>query len=150
MIITFIGHAFLTAKGEIMEKVRGQMRANITDELITCYLGGYGDFDEICASVCRELKNECLLELVYVTPYISLSEQAKIKELQEAGLYDKTIYPSLENVPKRFAISRRNKWMLENADLVIAYVDHSYGGAYKSLLSSKRKVKKLINIADLI
>jgi len=128
--------------------VKEQIRKSIIDVTrITCYLGGYGDFDKICARACRELKQEYDgLELVYVTPYISLSGQAKIREMQSCGLCDASIYPPIENVPLRFAISKRNEWMMTNADIVIAYISHNYGGAYKSLQVAKRKKKKIINV----
>ena len=37
--------------------------------------------------------------------------------------------------------------MVEQADLVIAYVKYSWGGAAKTLEYSKRKKKRIINIA---
>jgi hypothetical protein len=40
--------------------------------------------------------------------------------------------------------------MIENANLVIAYVKNNYGGAYKTLNTAKRKKKKVINICDLL
>lgn len=88
MTITFAGHSFISSNNKVKEMVKEQIRNNITDvKLVTCYLGGYGDFDEICARACRELKQEYDdIEVVYVTPYISLSEQAKIKEMQSYGL----------------------------------------------------------------
>ena len=144
MIIAFAGHSFISSRHEVKEMVKEQIRNNIIDvKLVTCYLGGYGDFDEICARACRELKQEYDdIEVVYVTPYISLSEQAKIKEMQSYGLCDTSIYPPIENVPLRFAISKKNEWMMTNADLIIAYVNRSYGGAYKSLQVAKRKKRK--------
>lgn len=155
MTISFAGHASIPSKVTVKEVVKEKIRNNITDgEVITCYLGGYGDFDEICACACRELKKEykdrANVELVYVTPYFSLSEQSKIKEMQSLGLYDSSIYPPIESTPPRFAISKRNEWMITNADLVIAYVNHNHGGAYKSLQVAKRKQKKTINICDFI
>ena len=39
------------------------------------------------------------------------------------------MYPLLENVIPRFAISKRNEWMIDKADLIIAFVNHEYGGA---------------------
>ena len=152
MIIAFAGHSFISPKNKIKEMVKEQLRNNIIDvKFITCYLGGYGDFDEICARACRELKQEYdNIELVYVTPFISLSEQEKIKKMQSCALCDTSIYPPIENVPLKFAISRRNEWMMTNADLIIAYVNRSYGGAYKSLHEAKRKKKKIINIYDLL
>ena len=151
MIITFVGHSFIPSSSTIKEMVKEQIRNNIADaKTVTCYLGGYGNFDEICACACRELKREYAdIEIVYVTPYISLSEQAKIKEMQNYGLCDTSIYPPIEKVPPRFAISKRNEWMISNADLIIAYVNHSYGGAYKSLQTAKRRKKKIINICEI-
>lgn len=144
MTITFAGHSFVSSSSKVKEMVKEQIRNNITDaKSVTCYLGGYGDFDEICARACRELKQEYAgIEIIYVTPYINLSEQAKIKEMQNCSLCDTSIYPPIENVPPRFAISKRNEWMIKNADLIIVYVNHAYGGAYKSLQVAKRRKKE--------
>ena len=152
MIITFAGHAFISSNNRVKEIVKEQIRNHVdASGNITCYLGGYGNFDEICACACRELKQEHYdIQVVYVSPYLSLQEQAKIKEMQRSGLYDASIYPPIEKTPPRFAISKRNEWMMTNADLIIAYVNHSYGGAYKSLQVAKRKNKKIINICDLL
>ena len=152
MTITFAGHSLITSIDYIKKMVKEQIRNIIIDsEMVICYLGGYGDFDNICALACKELKREYSgIEVVYIAPYISLSEQAKIKEMQSCGLCDSSIYPPIENVPPRFAISKRNEWMIENADLIIAYVDHNFGGAYKSLQVAKRKKKKIINLYDIL
>ena len=152
MIITFIGHSFVSSQKRIEKIVKEQIRNNITNvESITCYLGGYGDFDRICAHACRELKQEySAIEIVYVTPYITLSEQNKIQEMLNYGLYDASIYPPIENVPPKFAILKRNEWMMTNADLIIAYIKHDYGGAYKSLQVAKRRKKNIINICDFL
>ena len=79
MIISFIGHSFVPSNGRIKEIVKEEIRKYaycVKD--VTCYLGGYGDFDEICACACRELKKEREgVELFYVTPYIDLSWQQK-------------------------------------------------------------------------
>ena len=152
MIIAFAGHSFISSSNRVKEVVKEQIMDSIIEVAnVTCYLGGYGDFDGICANACRELKQEYhRIELVYVTPYISLSEQAKIAEMQRCGLCDTSIYPPIENVPLRFAISKRNEWMMTNADLIIAYISRNYGGAYKSLQVAKRKNKKIINVYELL
>ncbi len=152
MIIAFTGHSFVFSYNETKERVKEQILKNIVEcEHVICYHGGHGNFDDICAIACKELKQENFkIELVYVTPYISLSEQAKIKELQALGLCDTSIYPPIENVPPKFAISKRNEWMMTNADLVIAYVNRNYGGAYNSLQIAKRRNKKIINICDFV
>ena len=149
MIISFAGHSSISWKSKVKDLVKKQIENNITsEEHIICYLGGYGDFDEICAIACSELKNKYnnTFELIYVTPYITLSEKAKIKEMEKCGFCDATVYPPLENVPLRVAISKRNEWMMKNADVVIAYVNRNHGGAFKALQVAKQNEKKVINV----
>ena len=152
MKISFAGHSKIPSSGEIKKLVKELIRNHIENEKqITCYLGGYGDFDAICACVCRELKTEYVnMELVYVMPYIHISEQVKVKEMIDLGFYDRSVYPPVENTPPKFAILKRNEWMMVNADIIIAYVQHRYGGVYKSLQVANRKKKKVINIYDLL
>jgi uncharacterized phage-like protein YoqJ len=150
MIITFLGHEHISMNDRIKETVKAQIRSLLTGKPITCYLGGYGDFDDICARACKELKQKYDIETVYVAPYVTLSEQEKIKEMQRCGLCDTSIYPPIENTPPKFAISKRNEWMVTHADVIIAYVNRSYGGAYQSLQTAKRRKKKIINICELL
>lgn len=46
----------------------------------------------------------------------------------------------------RFAISWRNKWMLEKADYVITYVTHTVGGSAKFKEMAIKKNKRVIEI----
>lgn len=152
MIITFAGHSTVFSCEQVKEAVKEQIKNNISsNEKTVFYLGGYGEFDSICACACRELKKEySCMEVVYITPYISLSEQKKIKQMQDEGLCDTSLYPPLENVPPKFAILKRNEWMIEKADFVISYIEHNYGGAYNTFKTAVRKNKKMINIFDLL
>lgn len=149
MIITFLGHSSLTNCDELSEQVKKVIMENTkNDEKIVFYCGGYGDFDHLCAKVCRSVKEKQRnVEVIFVTPYITESQQKKLKYLETANLYDAIVYPPLEKVPLRFAISRRNEWMINQADLIIAYVKYSYGGAYKALQYANKKKKHIINLA---
>lgn len=151
MIITFVGHSLIPSGDQVKEAVKNNLRANIPpSEKLTCYVGGYGDFDRLCAIACRELKAEGInMEVLYVTPYLDSYARDKIAEMRSFGLCDGSVYPPIENTPARFAISARNKWMVSGSDLIIAYVKCSYGGAYSSLCVAKRRKKRIINIADL-
>lgn len=60
--------------------------------------------------------------------------------------YDDTTYPPLEGVPLKFAISKRNEWMVDQADVVVAYVQHSWGGAAATLRYAESKHKRIIRI----
>ena len=149
MKITFVGHRLLFGCDRLFEKVKDIILENTTsDRWTTFYCGGYGDFDDLCARACRAIKElRPHAELLFVTPYITETQQKKIQYLLDCSLYDSSVYPPLENVPPRFAINKRNEWMINQADLIIAYVDHTFGGAYKTLEYAKRKKKRIINLA---
>lgn len=115
---------------------------------ITFYCGGYGYFDNLCASICKELQSEKgRIKIAFITPYITIEYQSKIQGLLNSGMYDCVIYPPIEKVPLKFAISKRNEWMISQSDLVVAFVKRTYGGAYKSLQFANRKKKNVINFA---
>ena len=63
--------------------------------------------------------------------------------------YDSTVYPPLETVPRRFAISHRNRWMVEASDVVVAYVLHDWGGAATTLRYAKQKDRRIILYSEL-
>ena len=151
MIISFIGHGYVSDCLDTKQKLKSILTELLSDcPEVSFYCGGYGDFDNLCASVCRELKAEgARLEIAYVTPYLTISHQRRMEEMKKQGLYDSVIYPPIEDVPLRFAISRRNEWMMDRADIVIAYVRRNFGGAYRALLRAKRRNKRIINICDI-
>lgn len=142
MIITFCGHSKLSDHDTIQTQLTQELRILLDQGNHKFYLGGYGDFDLLAAKVLHELKSEYPeIESILILPYLD----RKV----DASLYDSTIYPPLENVPKRFAISRRNKWMIEKADILIACVDHDWGGAAKTLEYAVKKGLQIINLGGL-
>ena len=148
MTITFCGHSnFLfdnTVKEKLRELLLQEIRKNPTCKF---YLGGYGDFDSLCLNILKEIKADFpTIELLFITPYLN----DNYSKLETAKLYyDGIIYPPLENVPRRFCISKRNEWMVNEADLVIAFVKYSWGGAAKTLEYAKRKNVEFFNLAEL-
>ena len=141
MIITFCGHSKLYNTDIIKDRLTRELRSLSAQGTHTFYLGGYGDFDLLAANVLHELKPEYPeLESILILPYPDRQV--------DVSLYDGTIYPPLENVPKRFAISHRNRWMVDQADMVIAYVDHDWGGAEKTLAMAQKKKLPIINLAE--
>ena len=140
MIITFFGHSNCLFNDDIKK----QLKNILLDEIIknpTCkfYLGGYGDFDGLCLRTLKDLKNDFPdIELIFFTPYIDKN----YSKLEFATYhYDDVIFPPIESVPRKFAISKRNEWMVDSANLVIAYVKYSWGGAAKTLEYAKRRKK---------
>ena len=146
MIITFCGHSNCLFSDEEKEKLKQllikEIRKNPTCKF---YLGGYGDFDSLCLRTLRELKKIFQdIELIFITPYLDKT-YSKLEFAK--NYYDDIIFPPIESVPRKFAILKRNEWMVDSADLVIAFVKYSWGGAAKTLEYAKRKKKQIINLA---
>lgn len=138
MKITFCGHKDVHDRVAVERWLYDVCRELILQGADEFYLGGYGGFDHLSAAVLRELKKTySQIRLMLVLPYLNSS-------MPTEG-YDETVYPPLESVPKRFAISRRNEWMVRECDMIVAYVTHGWGGAAKTLEYARRKKKRIIS-----
>ncbi len=139
MIVTFCGHSRVENKETVREQLTQILCTFPADIPIQFYLGGYGEFDELAASVLYSLKNDRpYFETFLILPYPDRKTDTRF--------YDSTIYPPLENVPKRYAISKRNMWMIDMADYLIAYVVYPWGGAAKTMAYAERKNRKIISL----
>lgn len=137
MIVAFCGHRDVSRPDTVRGWLTDCVEALIQEGATKFYLGGYGHFDRMAASVVWAMKNKYpTICSVLVIPYLNRAA--------DVSHYDYTTYPPLENVPKRFAISRRNQWMVQEADVVVAYVCHSWGGAAATLEYARKKKKRLI------
>jgi uncharacterized phage-like protein YoqJ len=148
--ITFCGHKNISDRQLILNKLVKTLESYFKEQSpLTFYCGGYGDFDSLASQAIDILKKqytEVKAEKILVTPYITSAYQERISDMK--NFYDEVVYPPLENVPLKFAISRRNEWMVENSDIVIAYVKYSWGGSAKTLVYAQRKHKQIIHISD--
>ena len=114
MNVTFCGHSQITKEDKIASWLRTVTQNLIEQGATTLFLGGYGEFDSLAASILREQKKKYpQIELVLVLAYLNTG--------RNTSGYDSTVYPPLETVPRRFAISHRNRWMVEVSDVVVAY-----------------------------
>ena len=141
MTVTFCGHSDVADAAAVQVWL---------DETITqlCHrgarrflLGGYGHFDRMAAAAVWQAKTSFPeISSVLVLPYIN--------KKADMTFYDYSLYPSLESVPKRYAILKRNQSMVDEADIVVAYVLHDWGGAVKTLDYAMRKGKTVIRFGD--
>ena len=147
MVITFCGHSQYTETGEDEQKILSLLGDLVGDQHAELYLGGYGSFDAFARRCGRKYQEtHPNVKLIFVTPYITPSYQKNHLDHHKA-LYDEVVYPNLEDKPLKYAISYRNKWMVEQADYVIAYITHGWGGAYQTYKHAQRKKKTLFNIS---
>ena len=134
MNVTFCGHSKLYQTENISKWLDIILPALIEGGATTFYLGDYGDFDSLAAAAVRRQKTRYPnIEAVLVLAYLN-------REM-DASRYDGTTYPPLETVPPRYAIVRRNEWMVRESDVVISGVTHGWGGAAKTLDYARRKQK---------
>lgn len=142
MTVTFCGHSHVSDAADLsvwQDKVLNLLVSEGADRF---YLGGYGDFDRMAAEAVKAKKAEKPdIEMALVTAY--LSRQA------DGEFYDYMIYPTLKDVTQRSAIPKRNEWMVDSADVVVAYVTHEWGGAAKTLEYARRCGKRVILYPEL-
>ena len=137
MKVTFCGHSDVAHPEEVRRWLSETVEGLIQQGADMFLLGGYGAFDRMAASVVWNLKQKYpQVQSVLVKPYLN-------REMDESQ-YDWTVYPGLETVPPLYAITHRNRYMVEEADLVVAYVLHGWGGAAQTLEHAKRKKKSII------
>lgn len=137
MNVTFCGHSKLYQTENTSKWLDIILPALIEGGATTFYLGGYGDFDSLAAAAVRRQKTKYPnIEAVLVLAYLN-------REM-DASRYDGTTYPPLETVPPRYAIVRRNEWMVRESDVVISGVTHGWGGAAKTLDYAKRRGKVIV------
>ena len=86
----------------------------------------------------KELK----LDYPFIKSYLILAYIPTDKNKSDINRYDDfddTIYPNLETIPPKYAIIKRNKWMIDRADFLITYVHNEWGGAYRTLSYARKK-----------
>ena len=145
MIITFCGHADCLSSPTLADEILSAIKKIARDEAVSFYLGGYGRFDNIALECCIEYKKtHPVSNLFFITPYLTESYLKSRPCFFE--YFDEILYPGLEKTPPRYAILKRNEWMVENADFVIAYVIHGWGGAAKTFRHVLAMEKPYINL----
>ena len=120
MTVTFFGHR--NAPKEIEAKICTTLEELIARGAEKFYVGNNGDFD-----------------------YMVLEKLPDNRD--KFTDYSISIYPEeIDGAPPRFAIDRRNKWMVDNSDCVVTYVNRGYGGAAKFKEYAEKRGKTVINL----
>ena len=141
-ICTFFGHR--DCPSSIKPKLQDVLKNLIEKENVDLfYVGNHGAFDAMVRTQLRELE-QIYPNIRYAVVLAYLPQKSYEFNPQD---YSDTIFPEgIETVPKRFAISWRNKWMLQQANYVVTYVTHSWGGAAQFAEMAERQHKKIVNI----
>ena len=137
---TFFGHR------DCPETIKPKLREALVD-LITnhdvdmFYVGHQGQFDAMVRSVLQELKIE------YPQTHYAVVLAYVPGKRNEYDDYSDTMLPEgIESVHPHYAISWRNNWLLQQADYVVTYITHSWGGAAQFAQKAQRQKKEVINL----
>ena len=140
MTCTFFGHK--DAPDAIYPKLLKVVEELFLEHNVDRFLvGTHGSFDSLALKALRELKKKYPL-LVYSVVLAYLSDVNNFQDFE-------TIFPEgIEVIPKRFAITYRNEWMVRASDVVVCYIDHSWGGASQFVEMATKQGKEIINLAQ--
>lgn len=58
------------------------------------------------------------------------------------------IFEESQSAYPKAAFQIRNQIMIDRSDLIFFYVEHAYGGAYKSMKYAEKQGKRTINLYD--
>lgn len=144
MIITFFGHSSYCENTEDEQRLLNHIEKVADGNQIDFYIGWYGDFDNFALKCAKKYKEKHAdAKIIFITPYIDKNYARLDNALR---IFDETIYPKIENTPKRFAISKRNEWMIDKADYIFFYVFLHFGGAYNALRYAHKNNKPYVNL----
>lgn len=144
----FIGHR--EADERLLPRLELTIERLIVEENVRYfYVGGYGGFDRIAAAAVKHAKQKYPdITLMLVLPYHPAE-----RLIDTPNGFDGTYYPDgLENTPRRYAIVRTNKIMVDTCDWLVCCVRHSASKSRKLLEYARRREEKgliqIINIGE--
>ena len=144
----FIGHR--EASAEVRPFLADAIEQHIVEYGVTeFFVGNYGAFDRMAArAVIAAKKQHPGIILSMLIPY----HPAERPVMPPDG-FDNTFYPpGMEKVPRKLAIVRANRYMVDHVDYLIAYAWHPASNARELVEYAVRKMVagtiKVHNIAD--
>ena len=141
---TFFGHR--DCPETIKPKIRTAVINLIENHGVTMfYVGNQGNFDRMVRSVLKEVTTA--YPGVGYAVVLAYMPSAKVANLSE-DFSDTMLPEGIETVPKRYAISWRNKWMIDHADYVVTYLVRLQGGAAKFVALAQKRKKQIRSLFD--
>ncbi len=121
---------------ELAQTMEQLIEQGVTD----FYVGHYGNFDHLAArAVIAAKQRHPEVRLTMLLPYHPAEREVILPSGFDSSLYP----PGMENVPRRFAIARANRWMVEHCTHLVAYVTHPASNAGKVVEWGRRLTKEV-------
>ena len=131
----FIGHR--ETSREIYPELCAAVEQHILEYGVTEFIvGHYGGFDHLAASAVKEAKRFYPeVKLTLLLPYHPAERPIPMPD----G-FDSTFYPpGMERVPRKIAIVRANRYVVDHVDYLISYIWHPASNARELVEYAKRK-----------
>ena len=143
--IAFIGHREIEGKQYLEVPLDKLIKENLREQdFVELLVGSVGDFNllaSISAKMVQRAVGKQNNRLVLIMPYHTQNDDFYER------FYDEVRYIELKNDHQTIA-SKRNKWMIDHADMLVAYVEPDRNGeAMTALKYAERKGVKIINLA---
>ncbi len=138
MVCTFFGHT--DAPPNLQERLEKLLTDYILHHHATVfYVGHNGNFDAMVKTTLQKLKPLYPLEYTVVLAYLPYDKKQEYQ--------NDTIFPeALENVPPKYAIDRRNRWMIKQSDMVFTYVSYKISRTAHWREYAKKKGKITVDV----
>ena len=134
----FIGHR--EASSELLPILMQVVEKHISEHGVTAFfVGGSGGFDRLAAHAVISLKRRYpQIMLSLLIPYHPAE-----RPIKTPPGFDNTYYPSeMEKVPRKFAIIRANRHMVDHVDYLIAYAWHPASNARELVEYARNRERK--------
>ncbi len=149
--VSFFGHREMNNHSEVEIKLEKIIR-NIIErkEYVEFLVGREGEFDQLVSSIIRRISaiySYGNSSHVLVLPYM----KAEYRDNQHSFLdyYDEVeVCAESSAAHYKSAILVRNMQMVDRSDLIICYIKHNSGGAYKAVRYAKNNGVEIYNLAD--
>ena len=136
----FIGHR--EAGSEILPALEDAIEKHISEYGVTEFIvGNYGGFDRLAArAVIAAKERHPDITLSLLIPYHPAE-----RPIGTPPGFDGTFYPpGMEAVPRRYAIVRANRYVIDHVDYLIAYVWHPASNARNLVDYARRREKSAL------
>ncbi|MBR5599080.1 MAG: hypothetical protein IKW39_03470 [Alphaproteobacteria bacterium] len=147
LICSFFGHRDTPLSSEIELRLENTIKNLISQGVYEFWCGNEGTFDTLTRMIMIRLKKDIpYLNLCFVSAYNPDNfPPLKRKTLEENF---EIIYSiEIADGHPKFAITRRNKYMINNSDIIVCYITDEKGGAYNAVKLAQKQNKEIINIA---
>ena len=135
----FIGHR--EASEEIYPALYAAVEQHILEYGVTEFIvGHYGGFDRLAALAVKAAKHLYPdVKLILLLPYHPAEQP-----ISTPDGFDSTFYPpGMEGVPRKAAIIRANRYVVDHVDYLIAYVWHPASSARELVEYARKRLRTL-------